>query len=808
MNQGHREWRLRPGWRAAGRPAGIMLALWLAVMAGVAGAEGVPLGTVVEVAGERVRIALTAASPPAVGEAVTLQGEVAGLDMAVAVAGDWRIESVTGGHAWARNSGEPGTPEVGFRALTVGGGASESPGNGTAGEQPGVVDGASPPAAVAGDAPPADCAAGVVCREPGTGLPLRVLARPLSHVYATPDTQAAVVEENVPAFFPPWYVFARRGLDYSDPAAPRGWYQVGRGTDADLGWMRARDLLEWRQALLVSYTHPGSGEHQRQRVLMFERLEPLRALVQADDTELQALALYRRLRAGDVPDGVVSKEPEGFVDITERFYLLPVVEFEAVDLMGEDVRYLRIAAAVPGERGADTLRDEATRDALMQSPPGAHAAEAVSGIDVVFVMDMTTSMQPYMDATRAAVERLARRIAADQGGDLGDRIRFGLVGYRDDIRDKPALEFTARNFTPMLVGAEELSNILRSEARAAIVSSRGYAEDMYAGVSMALNETAWNRDSLKFLIIVGDASAHPAGHEQNSTGMDANMLRLAAEDRQIHRMAWHLRDPAYPADHPVAAQQLETLTEVRAADRGESAVVAVDVDEPEAFAPHVEEIARLIAERLGDGATSPGADSAAPVVEGPAVNEDVASSRRAFNSVFDAALVEYLGREADPPKDFTAWVLDRDLTDTTVPALDVRVMITRAQLNDLIVGVDTVMGAVARAEVSQQQFFDALQAVAAQSAKNPERIAAAQALKDAGLLPAFVASLPYKSDILHLNEEMFAAMTADERYSLIQSLRAKVQQYRDINESDRWIALNPDDPATDQVYPLSLETLP
>jgi len=768
-------------------------------------------GTVVEVSGDGARIELEGDVAPQPGDRVTIEGRIEGLPMPVTVEGDWRVARVANGTIWAENRGAPGTPEVGFSARIVPGGPAEPTGTASREEpepaapvQPVSAGCDFPPCGGAlSDAPAVSCDPEGVCRESGTGLPLRLLPRPLSHIYAKPDRAGGMVRENVPAFFPPLYVFARRDLDFSDHSAPRGWYQVGYTIDAPDGWMQAKDAMEWRQALVVSYTHHGKGENERQRVLMFDSLNQLRSLVEAEDTELQALSLYRKLKAGEVPQGVVSKEPEAFIDITETFYVLPVLQYDATRVEGDDVRYLRVAAAVPEARGADTLADEETRRELMTPPEWSEDRREILAVDVVFVMDMTTSMQPYMDATKDAVDRLAKRIA-EQSETLGEKIRFGLIGYRDDTRLMPALEFTAQNFTPLLVDGTQFSEILESEARAAIVSSKGYSEDMFAGVAMALQDVAWTPGNLRFVIIVGDASAHPAGHEQNSTGMDAPALRRQAEDQQIHRMAWHLRDPRYPQDHPVAETQLKTLTEVRSPDRVRSAVVAVDLSRPDAFAPHVEEVAQRIAERLAATKTQSAVEPAARPVTSPGAEP----SRQAFDSIFDAALVEYLGREAEPPKDIMAWVLDRDLTDTTVPTLDVRVMITRRQLNDLLVALDTVMKAVARAEASQQQFFDALQAVAAQTAKAPERIPSARALKDAGLLPAFIESLPYQSDILTLSEERFGAMIADERYKLIQSLRAKMEQYRRINESDHWISLNEGDPAISHVYPLSLDSLP
>jgi len=56
---------------------------------------------------------------------------------------------------------------------------------------------------------------------------------------------------------------------------------------------------------------------------------------------------------------------------------------------------------------------------------------------------------------------------------------------------------------------------------------------------------------------------------------------------------------------------------------------------------------------------------------------------------------------------------------------------------------------------------------------------------------------------------MYASMTAEQRSALENSLRAKLQQYRDINEQvDGWVRLNETDPEGSKVYPLILDYLP
>src|SRR5215470_13095157 len=122
-----------------------------------------------------------------------------------------------------------------------------------------------------------------------TFLPLRVLARPFSNIYKEPDAAKGTVEENVPTF-QAYYVYTRPEVKASETEIT-GWYEVGsdnRGTV--LGWMRAEDVLEWKQNMSLAYTHPEG----RKPVLMFETREALLDLVKApsDQRQQRAEALY------------------------------------------------------------------------------------------------------------------------------------------------------------------------------------------------------------------------------------------------------------------------------------------------------------------------------------------------------------------------------------------------------------------------------------------------------------------------------------------------------------------------------------
>lgn len=631
------------------------------------------------------------------------------------------------------------------------------------------------------------CQPGSVCLEEATQLPLRILPRPFASMYReAAAAEDSVLQANMPAF-KPLYVFARQGLDLSLPSDPRGWYQVGRSKAEPEGWMQARDVLEWRQALLVSYTHPGNELEGRSPVLMFSDRAALEAVVDDMDMAGKAKGLYDSINAGNIPDSVVSMEPQRFVDITRKFYVLPILQWSQTRIDGDDARLLQLAAAVPGSRGADTL---SSPDYLEQAQVGRSAGGAMPGVltDVVFVIDTTRSMQPFIDMTREAVAGMTRKFSAE----TADRFRFGLVVYRDSLEVAPQLDYVTRNLTPELVSGEKLVELLETEGGATAVGSVDYAEEAFAGVDVALR-SRWRDGALRFVILIGDASSHPKGHPQNTTGKDETDLRREYDDAQVHLFAIHLQDPRAAEDHPRALAQFSHLARVRGSAET-SAIREVNANDEAQYRELVEHLTGRINSLQGETMGGSAAESA-PLEE--------------FDKLWEAALIEYVGKEATPPKDIVAWTLDRDLINPADRSLEVRVLVTREQLSSLSQSLDQVVQALMRAQVTQGQFFEALQSVSGQAMKRPDEIGGAATLAQSGLLPAFIQSLPYKSDILSLTDDMFASMTAEQRSQLEWSVLAKLDQYRTINEQvDAWFRLNDTDPDQDLVYPLHIDYLP
>ncbi|MCK5719577.1 MAG: hypothetical protein KAH84_06455, partial [Thiomargarita sp.] len=189
-------------------------------------------------------------------------------------------------------------------------------------------------------------------------------------------------------------------------------------------------------------------------------------------------------------------------------------------------------------------------------------------------------------------------------------------------------------------------------------------------------------------------------------------------------------------------------------------------------------------------------------------SEVIEQTKKAVQLIIDSALVEYIGKDVIPPKDVIAWVVDRDLFDPAIEALEVRILLNKKQLSSLVQVVGDIITAMKNAKVTERQFFETLQETSTQFIKDPSKIGKAKNLKESGLLPNFLESLPYRSEIGSLTDERFASWTTQKRTNFAQRLEAKLAQYITINESvDKWIVLDESDP-NNKIYPLHIDLLP
>jgi hypothetical protein len=680
-------------------------------------------------------------------------------------------------------------------------------------------------------------------------LPLRVLSRAFSNIYKNPDSKSGTVEENVPAF-QSYFVYSKK--DAAGDSGVPGWYEVGsdnRGTV--LGWMSSDDVFEWRQTMCLSYTHPEG----RYPVLMFDKRDSLTKVTGLPkEKRIEAVEkLYIDIALGEIaPDfPIVTIEPKKAIDIGKEFYLLPILEFGEIELNNREARILKLAAVTKEGAAARESSDiRKNKDYLKSAVQDSTSIDTATleklGIDIVWVMDTTNSMMPYITQTLKVIEDASKRISANSA--LAKAVKFGVWGYRDSM-DIPDMGYTVKNYTPGLQAIDQFIPTLKT-VDVTTAGSQGYAEDVFAGVNGAVDETAWTPNAIRFVVLVGDAPAHEVGHKWNSSGQSPSTLRAIANDRNITIYAIHIKDPQAEQYHPTAIEQFQLLSTNKGVEGGPAYYSTSSAD-----LPGFEQVTKSVTDSIigflekvdqekKKAATKPATsdfavtkptgkdfeETAPPTTAGTAgtppatVNLDLfeekagsarkeaqPSAESLANAALKAAFVQWIGSQtgAQAPRDIVAWVTDKDLLTPDVQSLEVRLLVNKRQLDSLRETLKTILAAGRKGQISGEDFFSSLQAVSATTARDPDMIKRAKSLSQSGLVPEFLAGLPYKSRIMDMSSELWSSWSVDEQDLFLADLEARIKAYETIHDApEGWVQLNKSDDPSEYVYPVTLELLP
>ncbi len=397
-------------------------------------------------------------------------------------------------------------------------------------------------------------------------LASKVITRPFAKLYSEADSSSEVKMESVPAFTI-YYV-----VDSKD-----GWYSVSEKENGEpLGWISADNVAEWKHNLVVEYSHPDG----RSPVLMFKEKEALKDLVTMDEPARlqQVRSLYDAIessnpRPEDFP--VLAMEPKQAIDTKKQFYILPITDFESgyedhFDFKKADGRdsgrrpLLLKIAAMTRERSAHSL-PKTPRQIQTQKADATNLS-----VDIVFVMDLTKSMGPFADRTMNMMRQIVSRIKGQEG------VKFGFWGYRDDPEKCLGIGFLTKNYTPELLPASSFLPVLGT-VKETEVDSIDYEEDVLSGVHDAVDQTAWRPDSLRFLIMVGDAPGrepsqldpNPYGeHWVNppvgtARGENELSIRELADSKKIYLAPIYLTTPRWSRYEPLAVKQWYLLGQNR-----------------------------------------------------------------------------------------------------------------------------------------------------------------------------------------------------------------------------------------------------
>ena len=607
----------------------------------------------------------------------------------------------------------------------------------------------------------------------------RVLTRPGAPRRDAPKGRVAAT---YPAF-QPLYVFARQGE----------WIQVGAAAALPPeGWVRKADVIAWRHNIVAAFANPAGRERQ----LLFRDRESLERLIGHESLVSLSARWRRAVEAGSVSEdsGVISIEPAEYVDIKdpETFYVLPILEFveDFHPMNAETFLKMRIVSIPLSEK------DPADRTAQVEALRKADAG-------IVIVLDATQSMEPYIQETLEAVREMIEQI---EGGSIGDRVNFAVVGFRDNPGAAPGLEYRVRVFAPLSreAGIDAPLNAL-ARMKAARVSSPGFDEDSFAAVKHVLEKTDWAPDghgfAKKLVILVTDAGPKRPGDPNAETGITAAALREMAKESGVGLIAIHLQTPDGIANHEYAAGQYRELT----SRHGFVYHYPVRGGREEFGAEIRSTITRVMTQlenNLRGELTEipqPGANGELP--EGTELD------------VLGLAMeLAYLGEVLDTraPDVFEAWISDRSLEDARKIAVEPRLLMTKNQLSTLreVLAAVLEVGERTQAGGAGKDFFNQLKGAVSRMATDPRMLVNAEFETLGSAFGEFLEGLPYRSRVMEITEDRWENMGTGRR-QLIDDLRGRSLLYqRWHDDPGRWVPLYDGAPDGEHVFAMPFEALP
>ncbi|MEO0989891.1 MAG: vWA domain-containing protein [Pseudomonadota bacterium] len=623
---------------------------------------------------------------------------------------------------------------------------------------------ASPPEAVAQDGRP--------LLMPGTNSVFqRVLTRHGAPLQSQPGGQVLTA---LPAF-QPLYVFARQD----------GWVQVGPTTREAKGWIAEDRTIVWKQNIVAAFTNSAG----RLRSAMFKDADTLRAHMAHESVAAMQAQIVEKADNGDLsPDaGVITVERPEFVNIREQFYLMPILEFvEDWHPLTYENTLLMELASVPLDQG--------------NAPPSAFSgADAADDFDagVVFVLDTTQSMEPYIERTGQAIARIIGDI---RGTDVGERVNFGVTGFRDNPAGNDRLEYRTQELIP-LARRDDQTPVLSvlNPAPVARASTPGFNEDSLSGVEDAIDNTDWTGGGDpydgKYVILVTDAGPKDPRDPNARSDIGPAELQRDAEDQGVVIMTLHLKTPAGgEANHAYAAGKYRALSRFQQS----SFYYPIEGGSEEAFEETVTRLVTALTDHVRV------ARGEAAVLTEEETGEDLIALGLAMRLAY---LGERQGTQA--PDLNRGWASEKAVENPAKIAFQPRLLITKNELATMGSFIEKLiqLGEAMQGSDDADTFFSQLQSTISQMAVDPDVVINAEVETLGGALE-YLEQLPYRSQIMDMTPDIWA-QSGMQRRLVLDSLRQKLAQYRKwLQDGDIWTPLYDGAPDGEHVFAMPFDILP
>lgn len=610
-------------------------------------------------------------------------------------------------------------------------------------------------------------------------LPQRVILRPGARIHGAADANAP--SQPTPGFGV-FFVYDRK------PVGAETWVEIGASTDGrTAGWVAGTRAIDWKQTMVLAFNNPAG----RDRAMFFRDADtPTKLWLDVAGGKARADSLRQQATAGQ-EGPVIALEPETFVDITRQFYLLPILSWEKKENERTNIARILEVASAPAEQQRTAMADV---DALRNYKGS-----------VVFVIDTTMSMGPYIERTKEIIQRVIARIRDTA---VRDNFRFGLVAYRDHMGGDPRLEYVTRMVSaPDFAEASDALLGRLNQAADAKANNADFDEDALAGIKLALDDVNWTPFAGRYIILITDAGAREGRDPLAQTGQDVLNIRDLArsEAKQVAVYGVHLKTPEGRANHAKAERQYKALTMFK--EGADPLYYPIQDGNLVQFTGVVDTLTDNL---LGQVAQAVGRPIGG--IRPPQTPQERRIAEQA-TVVGNAMRLAYLGRtrQQTAPDAVRSFVVDQDL-DPADPQpnrrpLDVRVLLTKNQLSDLAGTIRAIQQAQAASRLTPDRFFENVRGAIAAATRNPGGQAAFQRLS--GAFGEYLKDLPYESQIMEFTQEEWTAMGSGRRQEIVNSLDSKLRSYELYNSQPAlWVKFDPSQPADEAMYPVPLDRLP
>ncbi len=626
----------------------------------------------------------------------------------------------------------------------------------------------------------------------------RVVSHPGAKLYSDASGSKVV---GSPRTFTSYYVYENRG----------DMLRIGVSSTGADGWMKISETTNWPQAITMVFT----DQMGRQPVLFFRNHEAIQDLCTAEsikDTVAQYLALLSDPKANKPADlPVIAMEPperEGQI-AQKDFYLMPVLDMDT-QFAGSGTQLLQVACIDPG---------------MPEDREKTGASEKKAGSDgmttgIVFVIDTTKSMKPYIDQTCNIVRSVYDKM---QDSKAKDKMAIAVVAFRSNVEKSPAIEYNTRVISDFVtVENRDALESLLAEVEECKASTHAFDEDSLAGVKAAVDSLSWNKVDAKIMLLVTDAGPLDGSDPTSKTGMSPEGMADYLRTNNINLVAAHIKTPLGKKDHEYAEKSYKQLS-IRSDNK--SSYIAINAPTPREGAEEFKKTTKEFADtfcKIAEMQFKSG-KLQKPKTEG--LSKDAtpeAQARRIAETLGYAMQLQFVGdnRGTTAPQVVNAWIADADLSSleanpnaAPVPVVYPAVLLTKLQLSQLRKQVKLIITTAEEAflqDSAQFNFYEQLLSAAAMVSRDPSSFNKDPQtnLAQKGVLLEVLDGLPYKSQVVNMKPEDWTNMTTGQQQEFIRRLKGLIRRYEEYDrDNTHWEGFGSKN-TNEWVYRVPLNMLP